>query len=81
MTVFTNTQLIRCSKDGDCKTVHFIHKGQEKTASAEMILQALGREPNIEGLNLDAAKVNTQNGRIVVDETMRTSQSHIFCRR
>jgi len=78
MTVYTNTQLIRCSTDGDSKTVHFIHEGQEKTGTAEMILQALGREPNIKGLNLDTAKVNTHNGRIVVDETMRTSQSHIF---
>jgi len=78
MTVYTNTQLIRFSKDGKLKTVHFIHEGQEKTVTVEMILQALGRRPNIEGLNLDMAKVETQNGKILVDDTMRTSQSHIF---
>jgi pyruvate/2-oxoglutarate dehydrogenase complex dihydrolipoamide dehydrogenase (E3) component len=78
MAVYTNTQLIGFSKDGKRQTVHFIHDGQEKTVTVEMILQALGRRPNIEGLHLEAAKVETQNGSIVVDDTMRTSQSHIF---
>lgn len=78
MAVYTNTQLIRFSKDGKLKTVHFIHEGQKKTVTVELILQALGRRPNIEGLHLEAAKVEIQKGSIVVDDTMRTSQSHIF---
>jgi len=78
MAVYTNTQLIRFSKDGNLKTVHFIHENQEKTVTGNMIFQALGRRPNIEGLNLEATKVDIQNGGIVVDDTMRTSQSHIF---
>jgi pyruvate/2-oxoglutarate dehydrogenase complex dihydrolipoamide dehydrogenase (E3) component len=78
MAVYTNTQLIRFSKDGNLKTVHFMHENQEKTVAGNMIFQALGRRPNIEGLNLEAAKVEIQNGGIVVDDTMRTSQSHIF---
>ena len=78
MTVYTDTQLIRFSKDGNQKTGHFIHEGQEKAVSVEEILQALGRHPNLEGLNLDVAKVAIHNGKILVDDTMRTSQSHIF---
>ncbi len=78
MEVYTNTQLTRFSKDGNLKRVHFIHEGQEKIVTVEMIFQALGRRPNIKELNLEAAKVKTQNGSILVDDTMRTSQSHIF---
>jgi len=78
MTVYTNTRLQRFSQEGSLKIAHFTHEGQEKTASAEIILQALGRRSNMDGLNLEAAKVDTPNGRVVVDDTMRTSQPHIF---
>ena len=47
MVVYTGTQLQRfTSKDG-IRTGHFAHEGEEKTASAKFILQALGRRPNI----------------------------------
>lgn len=78
MTVFTDTQLHRFSKTGDLATAHFTHEGQEKTVSAQKILQALGRRPNSDGLGLDAANVVIEHGKIVVDATMRTSQPHIF---
>lgn len=46
--------------------------------SGAEIFQALGRRPNIDGLNLNAAEVKVHDGRIVVDRAMRTSQAHIF---
>ena len=78
MQLFTNTQLQRFSTTGSLKTAHFLQNGQEKTISAEMILQALGRRPNIDGLNVDQAKIETKRGKIIVDETMKTTQPHIF---
>ena len=78
MMVYTNTQLLRFSTEGNQKTVHFLHNGEEKAVTVDMIFQALGRRPNIEGLNLEAAKVEIQKGGIAVDDTMRTSQPHIF---
>ena len=78
MTVYTNTQLHRFTKNGTQKVAHFTHDGQEKTATAEVILQALGRRPNIDGLHLEAAGVKTDNGKVMVDTTMRTNHSHIF---
>ena len=78
MNVYTDTKLIRFSQDGKMKTAHFHHDGTEKAVAAEMVLQALGRRPNIDGLELDAAHIRTENGKILVDETMRTSQPHIF---
>lgn len=78
MSVYTGTQLQKFTHNGNQKTAHFTHAGQEKTVSAEIVLQAMGRVPNIGGLNLDAAGVRTEKGRITVDSEMRTSQPHIF---
>ncbi|NKB82038.1 MAG: dihydrolipoyl dehydrogenase [Nitrospirales bacterium] len=78
MAVYTNTRLHRVTKEKDLKTVYFSHKGQDITVSAEEILQALGRRLNVEGLQLEAAGVETDDGKIRVDGTMRTTQPHIF---
>ena len=78
MQVFTGTQLLRVERNGDGRTVHLTHEDREKSVTAETILQALGRRPNTDGLNLEAAQVKTEKGRVVVDEAMRTAQPHIF---
>ncbi len=78
MVVLTNTKLHKFTQDGPRKMAHFSHEGQEKTAVGEVILQALGRRPNIGSLNLEAAGVEIQKGKVVVDNTMRTNQPHIF---
>ncbi len=78
MTVYTGTKLQRFTETATLKTAHFLHDGQERTASAELVFQALGRRPNTDGLDLGAAKVETDGGRIVVDAELRTSQPHIF---
>jgi pyruvate/2-oxoglutarate dehydrogenase complex dihydrolipoamide dehydrogenase (E3) component len=78
MKVCTNTQIQQISTSGEQKTVHFLHQGQPQTVTATSILQALGRRPNIDRLNLDAARVLCQKEAILVNEEMRTSQPHIF---
>jgi pyruvate/2-oxoglutarate dehydrogenase complex dihydrolipoamide dehydrogenase (E3) component len=78
MRVFTGTQLHRFTAEGGCKTAHFTCDGEEKTASAEVVLQALGRRPNVDGLELATAGVEVDRGRVVVNAEMRTNQPHIF---
>jgi pyruvate/2-oxoglutarate dehydrogenase complex dihydrolipoamide dehydrogenase (E3) component len=78
MKVYTGTQLHRFTNTNGLKTAHFSHSGKETTASAQLILQALGRRPNIDALNLQAAGVATEGTRIVVSSDMRTSQPHIY---
>ena len=78
MTVYTNTHIQHIKTSGDQKTIYFLHRGQPQHVTANSILQALGRRPNIDGLNLEAARVATHKGTIQVDMDMRTSQSHIF---
>ncbi len=80
MHLYTGTHLQRISSENGIKTAHFTHgtdQGEEKSASAEMILQALGRRPNVDHLGLEAAGVDVDNG-VTVDAQMRTNQPHIF---
>ncbi|MDV7757245.1 dihydrolipoyl dehydrogenase family protein [Liquorilactobacillus mali] len=44
----------------------------------DYVLDATGRIPNINGLNLDAAGVKYKKGGIVVDDHLRTSVPHIY---
>lgn len=78
MTVYTNTGIQNITTSGGMKTVHFLHQGQAQHVTATSILQALGRRPNIDGLNLEAAQIAHQTKAISVNKEMRTSQPHIF---
>jgi pyruvate/2-oxoglutarate dehydrogenase complex dihydrolipoamide dehydrogenase (E3) component len=61
------------------KVVHYLQNGVEKSVAAHEIFYALGRVPNIAGLDLEAAGVEYHNVLgVTVDETMRTSQPNIF---
>ena len=67
-----------CVRKGSQKAVQFLHQGVERTVSGVQVFQALGRRPNIDWLQLEAAGVHVEDGCIVVDSSLRTSQAHIF---
>lgn len=59
--------------------VHFTHAGQRKSVEANAVLLATGRNPNTEGLNLDAAGIQTdKRGYIQVDRQLKTNVPHIW---
>lgn len=78
MTLYLGTQLHGVAREGDQRVASFSHEGREVQAVGQVVLQALGRRPNIDGLSLAVAGVHTRAGRIMVDDDMRTSQPHIF---
>ncbi|NJM85569.1 MAG: FAD-dependent oxidoreductase [Leptolyngbyaceae cyanobacterium RM2_2_21] len=51
---------------------------QSEPLQADCVLMALGRQPNLDGLNLEQAGIETESGAIAVDDYGRTSQAHIF---
>jgi pyruvate/2-oxoglutarate dehydrogenase complex dihydrolipoamide dehydrogenase (E3) component len=53
-------------------------RGKVEILSAEKLLVAVGRTPNIAGLNLDAIGVKYDVKHIIADCTMRTSVSNIY---
>jgi pyruvate/2-oxoglutarate dehydrogenase complex dihydrolipoamide dehydrogenase (E3) component len=73
------TELISVEKREDRKIVRFIQNGEEQEVSADEIFYALGRRAAISGLNLSAANIKTDGDASVwVNESMQTSQPHIF---
>ncbi len=64
---------------GDQRQVKIKTKsGEILKIKGDTILVALGRSPNIQGLNLEAIDVEFSRRGIVVDNRLRTSQSHIY---
>ena len=53
--------------------------GNAETMDADVVLVSIGRRPNTDGLNLDAAGLTTNNrGQIEVDHDFRTSVDNIW---
>ena len=71
-------EVIRVFRQARENRVEFEQAGRVRSVGGDRILQALGRKANIVGLNLEAAGVAVRDGRILLNEEMRTSQPHIF---
>ncbi|MFA6108940.1 MAG: NAD(P)/FAD-dependent oxidoreductase [Candidatus Latescibacterota bacterium] len=78
MEVLTGTRLLGFSREEGLAVVRLIHRDREVVLRAETVLQAAGRRPDLDGLNLVASGVAVEEGRVLVDAEMRTSQPHIF---
>ena len=76
MQVVTGTSLLRVERHGARTSVVFEHGDEVKTLEADAVLNALGRRPCLRGF--EALGLTEERGRISVDETQRTSQSHIY---
>lgn len=77
--VVTRARLIDARRRNGEKVVRYTVAGEEREAAGEEIFFALGRTPNVDGLDLAAAGVNVdKNGAIAVDATLRTSNPKIF---
>ncbi len=63
---------------GGEKTVRYEVDGRSAVLSADEILVATGRRPQLEGLNLPAAGIEANDGVLAVDNRLRTSQPHIW---
>ena len=78
MKVFTGTRIKNVTRKEGRTTVVFEHEAKQRRATADVLFNGLGREPSIQGLDLEAAGVELDGRRIHVDETMSTNVPHIF---
>ena len=78
LSILTEAAVHKIDQAGAQPVVQIIRQGKEQAVSGELVLNALGRVPNIAGLNLPSAGVAVDQGRVIVDGAMRTSQPHIF---
>jgi pyruvate/2-oxoglutarate dehydrogenase complex dihydrolipoamide dehydrogenase (E3) component len=63
---------------GGTKRIHYDQDGESRHIDVDEILLAVGREASTPGLGLEAAGIETERGRIVVDDALRTTASHVF---
>lgn len=74
----TKTKAMRAYVENGKKVIHAVREGEEERITADEILVAAGRLPNIEGLNLEAAGVKYNHTGIQVDERLRTTTTNIW---
>jgi len=59
-------------------TVELFLEGISRPLIADQVLVAVGRKPNTDWLNLEAAQIARDGDFIVVDNQLQTSQQHIY---
>lgn len=79
--VFNGAKVTRIEKDQTGKAVVIFEQGGvEKFITSEKVLVAIGRTPNIDGLELEktGVKLNDNRKGIAVNEHLQTSLAHIY---
>lgn len=73
------TEIKEVRREGEKKNISARCSTGDKTYEADEVMSAMGRAPNVEGLNLEAAEVEYDRRKgIKVDAALRTSQKHIY---
>jgi len=78
ITIVTNAMFVKASRNGQKKVVTAKQGDRFLTFEADEILVALGRQPNVEGLNLDAAGLASDHKGIKVNAYLQTTASNIL---
>jgi len=77
--LFIGKRAVKFEKDANLVNVYLEdNSGKEEKISAEKILVAVGRAPNIEGLGLENCGVQYNNKGLKVNEYLQTTNKNIF---
>lgn len=77
--VLTNTKAVKVHKTADgFKIVTVESIGKRFEIEGDEILAAVGRQPNIDGLELEIAEVEYEKNRIKTNDYLQTSNKNIF---
>ncbi|HMS42181.1 MAG TPA: mercuric reductase [Pyrinomonadaceae bacterium] len=77
--ILTKTKTVKVHKgENGAKVITVEASGKSFEIEADEILAAIGRQPNINGLDLEKAGVEFENNRIKTNEYLQTSNKHIF---
>ena len=79
MNIITGAGVTKVEEVNGMKRVYYQKNDQEMMVEAEMVLEAIGRAPSIDGLNLEATSVNHHpKTGIMVNDYMQTNVDHIY---
>jgi pyruvate/2-oxoglutarate dehydrogenase complex dihydrolipoamide dehydrogenase (E3) component len=76
--ILFGSKLLRAERAGERRRVVLQRGSQEESIVADEILVAIGRKPNIEGLNAVAAGVKTDAAGVLVNDMLQTSNPDIY---
>jgi len=66
------------ARDRGGKTIRFTVDGRSRDVTVDAILAAAGRAPNVENLGLEAAGVAVTADGVAVDDTLVTTNPHVY---
>lgn len=75
---FTGTKLQAIERDGKLWVVRFEHENQSRSVAASQAMNAMGRVPEIDSLDLSAAGIHWEPGCLPISSSQQTNQPHIF---
>ena len=76
--IFAGARVEQVEKSEEGYTVRFTQKGQSAQVQGEVVLCAIGRRPNTQGLFGPDFSVEQERGRILVDENFQTSVPGVY---
>ncbi len=76
--LYEHTEIQSVSSNSNHVTVHYQQNNASNKITGSHLLVAIGRQPNTDNINLDAALVQYGGHGIQVDRRLRTSQKHIY---
>jgi len=71
-------QPLRAERTGDARCLLIERGGERRKILADEILVAVGRRPNVEGLNLEKAGIRCGPDGVEVDDRLRTTNARVF---
>ncbi|MEW6008145.1 MAG: FAD-dependent oxidoreductase [Candidatus Omnitrophota bacterium] len=77
--IYTGKKAVRFSRDAGSISITLEDRdGRQSELKAEKVLVAVGRAPNVEGLDLEKVGVKYSNKGVEADATLRTSVKNIY---
>jgi dihydrolipoamide dehydrogenase len=77
--ILLNAKAVRAKKGANGEKILAVESGGKQfEIAADEILVAIGRQPNVEGLDLEKAGVRFDKKQIITDEYLRTTAKNIF---
>ena len=73
--VHTGVKVSRIERSGDRYNVVFTEAGAEQSITARRVVNGAGRIADIAGLGLDAAGIRHEDGRVLVDDFLRSASN------
>ena len=78
ITLLTGASVQGISVDGGLARVSVSADGADSVIECDTVLVAVGVQGNVDGIGLEAVGIETENGFIKIDESMRTSVPNVF---